>query len=207
MDITSFSDRLFEIGLKSWEKLPDLVLTLIFGYIVIKVIKSLVIGVISFSRANSALKGILFSVLDVVMWILLIAVMLQQIGLTQISIALSGAVAISALAISAGSAAFVQDLVAGIFLSQDSDFNAGDLLRVGEIEGVVERMDARKIRLRDEKGKLHIIGLLSSGSVHAYAEHFYALVDLAASKKVETRLHLFSDGKDSPVNEFLEDVK
>jgi len=156
MDITSFSDRLFEIGLKSWEKLPDLVLTLIFGYIVIKVIKSLVIGVISFSRANSALKGILFSVLDVVMWILLIAVMLQQIGLTQISIALSGAVAISALAISAGSAAFVQDLVAGIFLSQDSDFNAGDLLRVGEIEGVVERMDARKIRLRDEKGKLHI---------------------------------------------------
>lgn len=156
MNITAFSDRIFEIGLKTWDKLPDLLLTLVFGYIVIKLIKSLIKGVISFSRANSALKGILFSVLDVVMWVLLIAVLLQQVGLTQISFALSGAVAISALAISAGSASFVQDLVAGIFLSQDTDFNAGDRIKIGEVEGVIERMDARKIRLRDDKGKLHI---------------------------------------------------
>lgn len=152
----SFTDRLFEIMLRAWEKMPELILTLIVGYIVIKILKSVLKGLLGFSRANSALRGILLSVIDVGLWLLLLAALMQQVGLTQISLALSGTVAIAALALSTGASAFVQDLVAGIFLAQDPDFKSGDRLKIEDVEGVVERMDARKIRMRDDKGRLHI---------------------------------------------------
>ncbi len=49
---------------------------------------------------------------------------------------------------------------------------------------------------------LHLIGLISSGNVHSYLEHIYALLELARKNKVEKlRLHLFTDGKDAPLKE------
>ena len=48
-------------------------------------------------------------------------------------------------------------------------------------------------------GKLHILGLLGTGSVHSYIDHLYALLDLAELNKITERtfLHLYTDGKDS----------
>ncbi len=57
------------------------------------------------------------------------------------------------------------------------------------------------------KSALHIMGLFSTGSVHAYIDHYYALIDFAARQAVPTMLHIFSDGKDAPAREFLEDIK
>lgn len=49
---------------------------------------------------------------------------------------------------------------------------------------------------------LHLIGLISSGNVHSYLEHLYALLELARKNKIEKlRLHLFTDGKDAPLKE------
>jgi 2,3-bisphosphoglycerate-independent phosphoglycerate mutase len=49
-----------------------------------------------------------------------------------------------------------------------------------------------------EKQTLHLLGLFSSGTVHAYSEHLYALLDLAKQKNVpNVYLHLFTDGKDA----------
>ncbi len=51
-------------------------------------------------------------------------------------------------------------------------------------------------------GKLHVMGLFSSGSVHAYADHLYALLDFAKLQNTsKVYLHLFSDGKDAPPKE------
>lgn len=49
---------------------------------------------------------------------------------------------------------------------------------------------------------LHLMGLISSGNVHSYLEHVYALLDLARQNSVEKlSLHLFADGKDAPPKE------
>jgi len=49
---------------------------------------------------------------------------------------------------------------------------------------------------------LHLMGLISSGNVHSYLEHVYALLDLARQNSVEKLfLHLFADGKDAPPKE------
>jgi len=54
----------------------------------------------------------------------------------------------------------------------------------------------------DKKPSLHFMGLFSSGSVHAYASHLYALLDYAKQKNVKrVFLHLFTDGRDASLKE------
>ncbi|MFC1625377.1 2,3-bisphosphoglycerate-independent phosphoglycerate mutase [Patescibacteria group bacterium] len=55
--------------------------------------------------------------------------------------------------------------------------------------------------VKKNKSALHIMGLLSSGSVHAYADHLYALMDLAKEHKIESFLHIFTDGRDAEQHE------
>ena len=59
----------------------------------------------------------------------------------------------------------------------------------------------------ERKSTLHLMGLFSSGSVHAYRDHFYALIELVGGKDIPVKLHLFSDGKDSPTREFAENLQ
>ncbi len=62
--------------------------------------------------------------------------------------------------------------------------------------------------VKKNKSRLHLMGLFSSGSVHAYADHLYALMDFAKEQGVEkTYLHLFTDGRDCPPYEGAKFVK
>ena len=50
--------------------------------------------------------------------------------------------------------------------------------------------------------RLHLAGLLTSNSVHAYLDHVLALIDLAKRNGItDVYLHLFTDGKDSSQKE------
>ncbi|MFB6207518.1 MAG: 2,3-bisphosphoglycerate-independent phosphoglycerate mutase [Haloglomus sp.] len=46
-------------------------------------------------------------------------------------------------------------------------------------------------------GRVHILGLISDGGVHAYQRHVHALIDLAAERDVEAVTHAFTDGRDT----------
>jgi 2,3-bisphosphoglycerate-independent phosphoglycerate mutase len=49
---------------------------------------------------------------------------------------------------------------------------------------------------------LHLAGLLTSGSVHSYLGHLFALIDLARKNNIiNLKIHLFTDGKDSGLKE------
>ncbi len=49
------------------------------------------------------------------------------------------------------------------------------------------------------KGKLHLMGLLSDGGVHSSLDHLWALMEMASKNSIEdVCLHLFTDGRDSP---------
>lgn len=57
-------------------------------------------------------------------------------------------------------------------------------------------------------GKFHIAGLFSSGSVHAYVEHLYALLDFTKREGIKNVvLHIFTDGRDAPVKEGLKSIR
>lgn len=56
--------------------------------------------------------------------------------------------------------------------------------------------------VKSNNSALHLAGLLTSGSVHAYLGHLFALIDLAAKNDIKNlKIHLFTDGKDSGLKE------
>ena len=56
--------------------------------------------------------------------------------------------------------------------------------------------------VKKNSSALHLIGLFSTGSVHAYVEHIYALLDFALKQNIErVFLHIFTDGRDAPPEE------
>src|SRR3990172_4602215 len=54
------------------------------------------------------------------------------------------------------------------------------------------------------KSKLHIMGLVSSGTVHSSNEHLFALFEFCKQRKIGgVSLHLFTDGRDAPPTDGL----
>ncbi len=52
--------------------------------------------------------------------------------------------------------------------------------------------------VRERGSTLHLIGLLTKGNTHASLEHLHALIQEATAAGIPFRLHLFTDGQDSP---------
>ena len=50
---------------------------------------------------------------------------------------------------------------------------------------------------KENKSKLHLMGLISDGGVHSHIEHLMAIIDMAKQNNVERLyIHLFTDGRD-----------
>jgi len=64
------------------------------------------------------------------------------------------------------------------------------------------------LHVKKNNSSLHLMGLISSGSVHSYIDHLYGLLELAKRERIsKVYLHLFTDGKDSPPNEAAKFIK
>jgi 2,3-bisphosphoglycerate-independent phosphoglycerate mutase len=56
-------------------------------------------------------------------------------------------------------------------------------------------------KVKERNGKLHILGMVSSGGVHSSNEHLYALLELAQMNNVTNIfVHAILDGRDTPFN-------
>ncbi len=56
--------------------------------------------------------------------------------------------------------------------------------------------------VRQNSSSLHLLGLVSSGSVHSYVDHLYALLELVNRENLpQAYLHVITDGKDAPPKE------
>ena len=53
-------------------------------------------------------------------------------------------------------------------------------------------------QVTEQKGRLHLMGLLSDGGVHSHMDHLKALVRIASDKNVPVRIHAILDGRDTP---------
>jgi len=67
----------------------------------------------------------------------------------------------------------------------------GDLERNPVLLGLLEK-------IREQGGRLHLMGLVSDGGVHSHVEHLRALVRVARRRNVgEILIHAFTDGRDT----------
>ena len=77
-----------------------------------------------------------------------------------------------------------------------------DLTRIDDAiaDGSFARNEAlrRACAAARERGRLHLLGLVSRGGVHSSMDHLRALIELAAAEDVpDTVVHAFTDGRDT----------
>ena len=61
------------------------------------------------------------------------------------------------LAISFGAQSLVRDIISGLFILFENQFGVGDVIRVADVSGRVEKMTLRIVVMRDVQGVVHIM--------------------------------------------------
>ena len=101
------------------------------------------------------IAGLLSNIAAVV---LVIITMLTILGTFGVSIApILASVGVLGLAVSFGAQSLVKDVITGIFMLLEGQFGIGDVIRLGDAAGVVEKITLRTTVLRDVFGVVHII--------------------------------------------------
>ncbi len=138
-------------------RLPTAIVTFLAGFLVLQLLQSLFKLVMHTTRVAKAMQEILQSAVSIVLWVGVVALTLQALGLSQIAIALSGSVAIIGLGIATGANKLVSDILAGLFLANNRDFRIGQHIKIAEVEGRIHSLDSRKVRILGDDGTLFIV--------------------------------------------------
>jgi small-conductance mechanosensitive channel len=123
------------------------------------------------------------------MVIIVIAVL---IGLSTVGIDIGPALAaagILGLAISLGAQTLIKDVIGGIIILLEDEYRVGDHVRIGTVNGEVERITLRRSDVRDSEGRLFMI---PNGDVRIVAnetrEWSRALVELSFSYDTDLKM-------------------
>lgn len=103
------------------------------------------------------LASLLTDLLKFILWILALAAIFNILGLKEISLAMGGSIVVMGLGFSKSISKIARDLLAGFFLIIDEDFELGSRVSVNGVEGIVEDLDVRKTKIRDDDGNLYIV--------------------------------------------------
>jgi small conductance mechanosensitive channel len=95
------------------------------------------------------------------------------------------------LAIGFGAQKLVQDVITGVFIQLENAMNVGDVVTVGGITGVVEKLTIRSVALRDLQGTVHVIPFSSVDMVSNFMKGFsFHVADLGIAYREDV-----ADGK------------
>lgn len=97
-------------------------------------------------------------------------IVLAEIGIN-IGPLIAGA-GVLGLAIGFGAQKLVQDIITGIFIQVENAMNTGDVVTVGGVTGVAERLSIRSVGIRDLNGTYHIVPFSSVDTVSNYMREF-----------------------------------
>lgn len=101
------------------------------------------------------LESLFANVVSYVVYAIVVLMVLKDLGIDTTPI-ITGA-GILGLAVSFGSQTLVKDLISGIFILVENQFNVGDEVEIGEVKGKVKKMTLRMTVLEDENGNLVFI--------------------------------------------------
>ncbi len=158
-DITSIFTQL-TLDLNSiLPKIPVAIITTLVGIVIIRVISWVSAWVLGLAKMPRGLRSILISIIDVLLAIFLIIVVLQSLGLNNLALIISAALAGMGIAFGNGTVSLVADVVSGISLANDKNFSVGDIVIVGKdanrVQGEVVSMDMRRTRVKTVKGHIY----------------------------------------------------
>ena len=148
----------------SLEVLPSVLLTVLVGLLALWLVRRLAARVTvtqGFTRRSvrtDTLRGVLTSALTVVIYVVVGAAILGELGVNVA--ALLAGVSIFGLAISFGAQSLVKDVITGFFVLFEDQYGVGDVIRVNGqagLSGAVESLNLRVTVLRDLDGTAHVV--------------------------------------------------
>ena len=101
------------------------------------------------------LAGVFNNAVLVIVGILVLFLILQEVGVNIVPLLAGAGLAGFAIAFSAQN--FIKDIINGFFILMENQFQQGDIVEIGGISGVVERISLRSTRIRGLDGALHFI--------------------------------------------------
>gem|GEM_PF-1191427 len=134
------------------------IITLLIAYLILKILVSIVKHDLHRRRVPGELVGIVTTVLTAFFWYFVLMAILSVLGnFNEMVLGMGIIFAFFVLAFGLALSGVLKELVSGAFLAADKDYRAGLRVRVAGVEGVVESIDIRKSRIRDDNGVLHVI--------------------------------------------------
>ena len=106
-------------------------------------------------QRTETLRQIVRGVSKVVLIVLLVLTISPELGFDMRAV-LAGA-GILGLAVGFGAQSLVKDVISGFFILFEDQFGVGDVVKIGDFTGVVERMSLRATSLRNLEGQVHVV--------------------------------------------------
>jgi small-conductance mechanosensitive channel len=103
---------------------------------------------------------VLTSTLNAFIWVIAVGMILGEFGFDLGPVIASAG--IIGVAIGLGAQSLVKDVLSGIFMLVEDQYGVGDHVKVGEVEGVVEKVGLRITTVRDSVG---ILWFLRNGEI------------------------------------------
>lgn len=106
-------------------------------------------------KRAETLSQISHSTSKVIITTIAIMMVLHELGFNVIPIIASAGVL--GFAFSLGAQSLMKDVINGFFILLEDQFGIGDLVKIGDHSGIVEKMNLRTTTLKDSNGSIHII--------------------------------------------------
>lgn len=133
------------------------------------------------TRAKT-IRTLLDGILRALVWVVVFFVVLDEVGLNIVPL-LAGA-GIVGLAIGFGAQSLVRDVITGFFVLAEDQYGVGDVVKIGDLSGLVERITLRTTILRDLEGRVHVIPNGEVTKVTIFTKEWSrALIDVAVAYK------------------------
>lgn len=191
-DISQFITRFTREtgGLNPWGKL-FVILAIVLGVFILgRLVHRIVWRSVSKNQREHGgrvvtLVGLLERIVRYVIYFFGFVLILQIIGISpQALIATAG---VGSLAIGMGAQSLIKDLINGAFIIAEDQYSVGDVVVIGNYEGVVEELGMRVTRLRAFDGRLFIIPNGDVGIVtNNQRGNMRALVEISVPRDVAT---------------------
>src|SRR3989454_9297538 len=140
---------------------------LVAGYIILKVIDSAsgrlrllipssdLLGVARVEQRTETLRHILRSVSKAILILVIVLTISSELGFN-IGPVLASA-GIVGLAVGFGAQSLVKDVISGFFILFEDQFGIGDVVKISDFTGIVERMTLRAVVLLNLEGHVYVV--------------------------------------------------
>ena len=191
----------FEVAAKVIQSIIIIAVALIISYILRRAIKKFFRLPSRASAKSETLSSVLGNFLKYAIGFFAVCEVLTLFGVAVESIlAVAG---IGSVAIGFGAQTIVKDVLTGIFILLENQYNVGEIVRINGLSGIIEGVGIRVTKIRDANGHLHILPNSSISVVTNISRDFQRptiTLEFSASHSVDNILSILTDEMEKAVS-------